>query len=101
MALFSWTEDKDNKLKNSEQMVVGKDGKDGKDRAAITALVPGRTERQCQNQCRSRWHNALNPSIEKDEDIPATKKPTHIREATPTSPMENDSRNGKLHTSLD
>jgi hypothetical protein len=31
----------------------------GKRWAAIAALVPGRTK----EQCRTRWHNAMNPSI--------------------------------------
>jgi hypothetical protein len=45
-----WTEDEDLKLKDAVQLYSGKDW------AAITALVPGRTK--C--QCASRWHNALN-----------------------------------------
>jgi protein involved in temperature-dependent protein secretion len=31
----------------------------GKDWAAISALIRGRTQKQCRN----RWHNGLNPSI--------------------------------------
>jgi hypothetical protein len=49
----TWTEDEDNKLKNAVQMHGCKDW------VAISALVPGRTKRQCCN----RWENALNPSI--------------------------------------
>jgi hypothetical protein len=44
-----WTEDEDSKLKDSVQRHGGKDWD------AISALIPGRTEKQCQN----RWHNAL------------------------------------------
>jgi hypothetical protein len=46
-------EDEDVKLKDSVQAHGGKDW------AAIAALVPGRTR----PQCRSRWHDALDPSI--------------------------------------
>jgi hypothetical protein len=49
-----WAEDEDNKLKDAVQ----KHG--GKDWAAIAALVPGRTKIQCW----SRWHSALDPSID-------------------------------------
>jgi myb proto-oncogene protein len=49
-----WTEDEDSKLKNAVQTHGGKDW------AAITALIPDRTR----SQCWSRWHNALNPSID-------------------------------------
>jgi hypothetical protein len=68
----TWTKDEDTKLKDSVQMHSGKDGQDW---AAITLLIPGRTK--C--QCRSRWHGALDPSIDRspgrvgtwteDEDI--------------------------------
>jgi myb proto-oncogene protein len=48
-----WTAVKDSKLKDAVQTHGGKDW------GAISALVPGRAE----SQCRSRWHNILNPSI--------------------------------------
>jgi uncharacterized protein (DUF2237 family) len=48
-----WTNDEDGKLKDSVKMHGGKDW------AAITALVPGRTKKQCCN----RWHSTLDPSI--------------------------------------
>jgi hypothetical protein len=48
-----WTPDEDSKLKDAVQRHGGKDW------AAITALVPGRTQKQCS----SRWHHVLNPSI--------------------------------------
>jgi hypothetical protein len=48
-----WAEDEDSKLKDAVQRHGGKDWD------AIIALVPGRTR----NQCSSRWHNTLNPSI--------------------------------------
>jgi hypothetical protein len=49
-----WTEDEDLRLKHSVQIHGGKDW------AAIAALVPGRTPRQCLN----RWHNALVSNID-------------------------------------
>jgi hypothetical protein len=49
-----WVEDEFIKLKNAVQ----KHG--GKDWAAITSLVPGRTRKECHR----RWHYALNPSID-------------------------------------
>jgi hypothetical protein len=64
-----WTADEDRKLKNAVYTHGGKNW------GAISALVPGRTL----IQCRHRWHNALNPSIDRangrigkwveDEDI--------------------------------
>jgi hypothetical protein len=64
-----WTAVEDNKLKNAVQTHCGKNW------AAIAALFPGRTKGQCSH----RWHNALNPSIDRlpertgkwaeDEDI--------------------------------
>jgi hypothetical protein len=48
-----WTEDEDTKLKDSVQMHGGKDW------AAISALIPGRTKIQCRN----RWHDAFDPNI--------------------------------------
>jgi hypothetical protein len=48
-----WTADEDSKLKDAVQTHGGKNW------AAISALVPGRTR----SKCKSRWHNALNPSI--------------------------------------
>jgi hypothetical protein len=48
-----WTEDEDIKLKDAVQLHGGKDW------AAITALVPGRTKKQCSR----RWDDVLNPSI--------------------------------------
>jgi hypothetical protein len=48
-----WTSDEDRKLKNAVQTLGDKDWD------AISALVPGRTRKQC-NQ---RWHNVLDPSI--------------------------------------
>jgi myb proto-oncogene protein len=49
----AWTEDEDLKLKAA----VSTHG--GKNWAAISALVPGRTKRQCNE----RWRNVLKPSI--------------------------------------
>jgi myb proto-oncogene protein len=59
-----WAKDEDSKLKDAVQTHGGKNW------GAITALVPGRTQRQCRN----RWDHALNPSIARgtwteDEDI--------------------------------
>jgi hypothetical protein len=48
-----WVEDGELKLENSVRMHGGKDW------AAIAALVPGRTNKQCS----SRWHDVLNPDI--------------------------------------
>jgi hypothetical protein len=48
-----WTEDEDIKLKDAIQTHGGKNW------GAVTALVPGRTKRQCSN----RWHTALDPGI--------------------------------------
>jgi hypothetical protein len=48
-----WTEDEDNKLKDTVQRHVDKNW------GAIAALVPGRTK----TQCSTRWHDTLNPSI--------------------------------------
>jgi hypothetical protein len=48
----TWTEVKGSKLKNAVQMHGDKDS------AGISARVSGRTK----NHCRSRWHDALNPS---------------------------------------
>jgi myb proto-oncogene protein len=50
-----WTEDEDGELKDA----VNTHG--GKDWAAIAALVPGRTK----NQCRSRWQDVLDPSVDR------------------------------------
>jgi hypothetical protein len=50
-----WTPAEDQKLVDSIQMHGGKNW------AAITALMPGRTKRQCS----SRWHNTLNTSIDR------------------------------------
>jgi hypothetical protein len=47
-----WTPDEDDKLKDAVQM------HDGKDWAAISALVPSRTK----IQCRARWMNYLDPN---------------------------------------
>jgi hypothetical protein len=49
-----WTDEEDSKLRESVQM------HDGKDWAAITALVPGRTIIQCGN----RWHVSLKHSVD-------------------------------------
>jgi myb proto-oncogene protein len=49
-----WTINEDSKLKDSVEMHGGKDW------AAITALVPGRTRKQC---CQ-RWYDTLNPNID-------------------------------------
>jgi myb proto-oncogene protein len=48
-----WSKDEDSKLKDAVQTHCGKDW------AAISALVPGRTKKQCL----SRWYDALNPNI--------------------------------------
>jgi hypothetical protein len=48
-----WAEDEDSKLKDAVQRHGDKDW------GAVTALVPGRT----QKQCRQRWKDALDPSI--------------------------------------
>jgi hypothetical protein len=48
-----WEEDEDSKLKDAVQTHGNKDW------AAISALVPGRTKRQCL----SRWYHGLNPSV--------------------------------------
>jgi ribosome recycling factor len=50
-----WTEDEDSKLKNAVQTLGDKDW------VSISALVPGRTKKQCNN----RWHDALHPSIDR------------------------------------
>jgi hypothetical protein len=49
-----WAEDEDNKLKDAVQTHGGKNW------GAITALVPGRTRKQCLR----RWHDVLDPSID-------------------------------------
>jgi hypothetical protein len=49
-----WTEDEDSKLRHALQMHGGNDW------ALIAKLVRGRTK----TQCKGRWHNYLNPSIE-------------------------------------
>jgi myb proto-oncogene protein len=49
-----WAEDEDSKLRDAVQRHGGKNWDD------ISALVPGRTR----NLCKSRWHNALDPSID-------------------------------------
>jgi hypothetical protein len=51
----TWSADEDSKLKDSVQMHDGKNWKE------IAALVPGRTKEQCKN----RWHNVLDPSIDR------------------------------------
>jgi general stress protein YciG len=48
-----WAEDEDSKLRDAVQRHGGKEW------GAISALVPGRTKRQCS----SRWHDVLNPGI--------------------------------------
>jgi hypothetical protein len=50
-----WAEDEDSKLKDAVQRHAAKNW------AAIAAVVPGRTK----NQCSHRWHNTLNPSIDR------------------------------------
>jgi hypothetical protein len=50
-----WTTDENSKLKYAVRMHGGKDW------AAISALVPGRTKEQCKN----RWHDFLKPSIDR------------------------------------
>jgi hypothetical protein len=52
---YKWSEDEDSKLKDAVQMFGGKDW------AAISALVPGPSQKQCRN----RWYNVLNPSIDR------------------------------------
>jgi hypothetical protein len=58
-----WTPDEDAKLKNAVQM------HNGMNWAAIAALVPGRTK----DQCRTRWHTYLNPSIDWTRGVRANK----------------------------
>jgi hypothetical protein len=50
-----WTEDEDRKLKDALKMHGAKNW------GAINALIPGRTKKQCWR----RWHDALNPSIDR------------------------------------
>jgi uncharacterized protein (DUF2237 family) len=50
-----WVEDEDSKLKDAVQTYGGKNW------AAISSLVPGRTK----NQCFHRWQDALDPSIDR------------------------------------
>jgi myb proto-oncogene protein len=50
-----WSAEEDSKLKDAERTHGGKNW------AAISALVPGRTKIQCWN----RWHDFLDPSIDK------------------------------------
>jgi hypothetical protein len=50
---IKWTADENSILKDAVQMHGGKDW------AAISELVPGRTR----SQCWSRWHNSLDPSM--------------------------------------
>jgi hypothetical protein len=50
-----WTAVEDSKLKDAVQTHGGKDW------GAISALIPCRTQRQCYN----RWHNGLDPSIDR------------------------------------
>jgi uncharacterized protein (DUF2237 family) len=50
-----WTADEDRELKDAVKTHGGKNW------VAITALVPGRTR----NQCSSRWHEFLDPSIDR------------------------------------
>jgi hypothetical protein len=54
-----WTEDEDIKLKGVVQM------HGFMNRGAIATLVPGRTI----DQCRDRWHCALDPSIALTVDV--------------------------------
>jgi hypothetical protein len=49
-----WAEDEDKKLKDSVETHGGKDW------AAIAALIPGRTKKQC----RSRWNSVLKPNVD-------------------------------------
>jgi uncharacterized protein (DUF2237 family) len=63
-----WTKDEDSKLKDAVRMHGGKNWiaisaliPGGKNWGAISALVPGRARCQCKN----RWHNALDPSIDR------------------------------------
>jgi hypothetical protein len=52
-----WTADEDNTLKDAVEKLKGEDW------AAITALVPGRTIKQCS----SRWHDNLRPQDRRDD----------------------------------
>jgi hypothetical protein len=52
----TWTEGEDIKLLNAVEL------RDGKDWAAISALIPGRTK----VQCRRRRHDALDPSVDRE-----------------------------------
>jgi hypothetical protein len=51
----TWVEDEGTKLKDAVQI------RGAKDWAVINAFVPGRTKKQCWR----RWHDALNPSIDR------------------------------------
>jgi hypothetical protein len=51
-----WSEDEDSKLKDAVQVHGSKNW------AAIAALVPDRTKKQCGH----RWHSILNPSIDRE-----------------------------------
>jgi hypothetical protein len=55
----TWTEDEDSKLEDAVKTHGGKNW------VVITALVPGRTR----NQCYSRWHNVLDPNINRATGI--------------------------------
>jgi myb proto-oncogene protein len=53
-----WTADEDSKLKDAVHTHRGKNW------GFITALVPGRTEKQCNK----RWHDVLDPSIDRTNE---------------------------------
>jgi hypothetical protein len=59
-----WTEDEDARLRYSVQI------HNGKNWAAIAALVPGRTKKQCS----SRWNDGLDPSSKSDQQAAGTQE---------------------------
>jgi myb proto-oncogene protein len=56
----TWTEDEHSKPKTATEAHSGKDW------VAIAALVPSRTQKQCQN----RWHEVLDPKVDRIARLP-------------------------------
>jgi hypothetical protein len=73
-----WSDDEDSKLKDAVQTHGGKNW------AAITALVPGRTKKQCRN----RWKDRLDPNIDQANGRKGNKwaehEDTKLKEAVQT-----------------